>query len=84
MFYRCNQCDYDLCRLCALNRCTPPVLKNKIKTSEHPCELSRKPPNGTGAWNCDISHQENGAGIRCESAIPGFNKTKHIQGYCCE
>ena len=77
-FYRCDECDYDLCRACALCLCDPPVLKEKIKTSEHNCLLERRPPNHSGGWNCDVSHQEGGAGIRCESAIPGYHKTKYI------
>ena len=84
LFYRCDECHYDLCRLCALNMCEPPVLQNWIKTSEHSCKLLRREANHNGIWNCDISHGEQGAGIRCESAIPGFRKTKHIQGYACK
>ena len=84
-FYRCDddECKYDLCRLCALHKCNPPVLKKWIRTSEHDCKLERREANHAGTWNCDISHQEAGAGIRCESAIPAFRLTKHMQGYRC-
>ena len=58
--------------------CNPPVLTEKIKTSQHGCILKRKPPNNSGYWNCDISADEHGAGVKCESAIPGFSRTKHI------
>jgi len=38
-FFRCQECEYDLCRLCALIMCDPPVLKEEIRTSEHGCVL---------------------------------------------
>ena len=70
--------------MCALNMCEPPLLKEKIITSEHQCPLNRKGANNEGHWNCDVSCNENGAGIRCQSAIPGFHMTKNIQGYRCQ
>ena len=84
-FYHCGEgeCKYDLCRLCALTTCKPPVLSKEIKTSVHEHNMKKREPNKNSGWNCDISHREGGAGIECESAIPGFSKTEHIQGYKC-
>lgn len=85
LFYHCGEgeCKYDLCRLCALNMCKPPILTKEIKVSVHQHTMKKRAPNSNSGWNCDVSHAENGAGIKCDCAIPGFNKTQYIQGYHC-
>ena len=45
LFYRCEECRYDLCRMCALNSCNPPLLATRIKTSEHACVMEKHEPN---------------------------------------
>jgi hypothetical protein len=83
LFYHCEACSYDLCQLCMLARCQPPVLKDKMKFKFHNCEMQRIPINRKG-WACDtITGEFPGLGKVCESGITGYDQAANFQGYFC-
>ena len=80
-FYRCSEwstcgCCYDLCRMCALITCDPPVLAEKQKFVWYDkAELTRHSPNFEG-WSCD-RHKLPG-GKSCESGLTESRYSRYV------
>jgi hypothetical protein len=78
-FYTCCQTNY--CRLCALTKCDPPILEDKMNVKFHECVLNRMEPNRNTGWDCDGKHHTKEK--KCMSGLTGFYQSEHIQGYNC-
>merc|ERR1719329_1288841 len=81
MFYTCkNQecnCQYDLCRLCALSMSKPPLLPKEgiLASNIHPNPLKIHEPGTNSGWKCD--------GENCVMNITRFHLTKYVYGLHC-
>lgn len=80
-FYRCSEwstcgCQYDLCRMCALQISQPPVLAETQKFEWYDkAALTRHPADFSG-WTCD-RHKLPGA-KRCESGLTQSTYSRYV------
>ena len=80
LFYRCEDCNYDMCRMCALQSCNPPILKAEMNFKFHNCAL-KVITHQNGSWKCDSMDLEGGG--PCVSGIKDFNQAKFVPGFYC-
>jgi hypothetical protein len=80
-YYGCIPCEYYMCRICALQTSSPPVLKYKMKFWWHN-HVMKKVTNCTTGWDCD-SRRNDLTDKHCFSGTTGFYQTKFIQNYKC-
>jgi hypothetical protein len=55
LYYRCSECDLNVCRMCTLQECTPPVLNKNMKFFWHDCVMTSHDSNRNSGWRCDLS-----------------------------
>lgn len=76
-FYRCDECKHDVCLLCALQKCDPPMLNEIEQLSQNGKQVTLKRKDEKNGWNCD--------GIKlfgkCESGLTDFYQSDNTQRY---
>lgn len=51
-FYRCPDCNFNVCRLCLLQKCDSPQLTSSLQVKPHLCSLEPIPANLGKLWKC--------------------------------
>lgn len=78
-FYHCAQCQYDLCRACALIQAR--ILPEEGFFCVHPHKLKRYEANRRSGWACDVGYKKLGI---CPSGITNFRQGYHLHSWRCQ